>query len=246
MVGQPFVGGKRVQFWRYSGNDTRFSLTTNNDESLLTSGALWFGSRYLAHYIANQTANLDLYGKTVLEIGAGTGFGGIALAAIDIGVRRIIFTDLESQLSTVIANVELNKELFARNNVEVVIMPYSFGQSVADFYSVLTSKGFNWTVDVVIGADIAYDVSLHDPIYHTLEQFLRHEQNPAKFAIICEEMRWKDIYNWFYESMTGRNLRLTLHEQVADEFAAKFTVEENDPCASPNPTSSKMFVSILE
>ncbi len=246
MVGHPCVGGQRVQFWRYSGNDTRFSLTTSDDESLLTSGALWFGSHYLAHYIANQTANLDFSGKTVLEIGTGTGFVGIALAAIDIGIRRIIFTDLESQLSTVIANVELNKELFARSNIEVVVMPYSFGQSVGDFYRALMSKGFDWTVDVIIGADIAYDVSLHDPLYQTLEQFLRNEQKPAKLAIICEEMRWKDIYNWFFELITGGNLRLKLHEQVADEFAAKFTVEISDSCTSSNPTSSKMYVSILE
>jgi predicted nicotinamide N-methyase len=247
MVGHPCVGGVATQCWRFSGNNAKFSLATNNDESLLTSGALWFGSHYLAHYIANSTANLDLTNKVILELGTGTGFLGIALAAMDKGVSKIIFTDLESQLVTVTENIELNRELFIRNNVQVAVIPYSFGQSADDFYGALKSKGLDWSVDVIVGADIAYDVSLHDPLYQTLEQFLRHPRNPAELAIIAEEMRWKDIYNWYFELVTGNNLRLKLHEQVAEEFSLKFFIESNDSDGeTATATKSKIFVTVLE
>ena len=71
--------------------------------------------------------------------------------------------------------------------------------------------------DVILGADIGYDLSLHEPIGTTLISLLHRERkknetpNCADFgslnlhvpriALLVEEIRWNDIHDWYISSV---------------------------------------------
>ncbi|KAK1289788.1 hypothetical protein QJS10_CPB18g00689 [Acorus calamus] len=71
----------------------------------LTGSWLWESSLYLSEWLTTQT-HLILVGKTVVELGAGTGLPGLTAAII--GSNRVILTDVEPLLPGLRKNVESN------------------------------------------------------------------------------------------------------------------------------------------
>ncbi|KAK1257892.1 hypothetical protein QJS04_geneDACA017383 [Acorus gramineus] len=71
----------------------------------LTGSWLWESSLYLSEWLTTQT-HLTLVGKTVVELGAGTGLPGLTAAMI--GSKRVILTDVEPLLPGLRKNVESN------------------------------------------------------------------------------------------------------------------------------------------
>jgi hypothetical protein len=75
--------------------------------------------------------------------------------------------------------VQLNRHLFAG---EVVCVPFSFGQQMSDLREALRShpsvavqallSTSALPIDLIIGADIAYDVSLLAPLAHSLSSIM--------------------------------------------------------------------------
>jgi hypothetical protein len=71
--------------------------------------------------------------------------------------------------------------------------------------------------EVVLGADIGYDLSLHEPIYRTLVSLLLDNCNepigetcealsfpslPSQgIALLTEEVRWSDVHQWYIECL---------------------------------------------
>nr|XP_029124473.1 protein N-lysine methyltransferase METTL21A-like [Elaeis guineensis] len=73
----------------------------------LTGSWLWESALYLAEWMASEgRAYLDLAGRTVLELGAGTGLPGLATAVL--GAARVVLTDVAPLLPGLWANVEAN------------------------------------------------------------------------------------------------------------------------------------------
>jgi hypothetical protein len=54
---------------------------------------------------------------------------------------------------------------------------------------------------MVIGCDIGYDISLHNLIRITLQSILQY--NPNCKILLIEEIRWKDIYTWYFDEITS-------------------------------------------
>ncbi|KAG1359143.1 hypothetical protein COCNU_08G005890 [Cocos nucifera] len=106
----------------------------------LTGSWLWESALYLAKWMAGEgRAHLDLAGKTVLELGAGTGLPGLAAAVL--GAARVVLTDVALLLPGLRANVEVNG---LEGQVEV--RELRWGQEEA-----------GEEVDVVVMSDVFFD-----------------------------------------------------------------------------------------
>ncbi len=74
-----------------------------------TGLTVWDGAVTLAKYLEHAYSSV-LPGKTVVELGAGTGLAGIAASIL--GARHVILTDLAYALKNTQANVDRNKLSF--------------------------------------------------------------------------------------------------------------------------------------
>ncbi|KAI5655833.1 hypothetical protein M9H77_33020 [Catharanthus roseus] len=75
---------------------------------VLTGAWIWDSAMVLSHWMSKQ-AELEYYdfnGKTVLELGAGTGLPG--LTAAKLGAARVILTDIEQLIPALEKSVEVN------------------------------------------------------------------------------------------------------------------------------------------
>lgn len=67
--------------------------------------------------------------------------------------------------------------------------------------------------DVILGADIGYDPSLHAPITETIMTLLLQNTSSSfdtalsrsRIALLAEEVRWKDVHNWYMETLISDN-----------------------------------------
>jgi len=77
----------------------------------------------LAKYLERAYTH-QFMGRTVLELGAGTGLVGIVASVL--GAGRVVLTDLPYTLDNTRANVELNR-LSLKGSVEVVELDWCVG-----------------------------------------------------------------------------------------------------------------------
>ena len=100
-----------------------------------------------------------LRGKSVLELGSGTGAVGI-FAAAACGASHVELTDGAQLLGLAKGNVHINRE---RLRCDVVVNEFLLG----DLFE--PAAGF---VDVVLAADVTYAAEAHQPLVDTLEELL--------------------------------------------------------------------------
>ena len=167
-------------------------------------------------------------GKDVVEIGSGCGLVGITAAVL--GARSVTLTDILAQQPHLDRNIEINRHLWEGLCTRVESGVLQFGDIRVSYRSV-TSKchesAENEVIfDVVLGADIGYDLSLHEPIARTLSYLLGSERvaysdkcsyspvcsisdselkssrlSDCRTALLMEEIRWHDIHRWYIESL---------------------------------------------
>ena len=165
-------------------------------------------------------------GRDVIEIGAGCGLVGITAAAL--GARSVVLTDLKSQQSHLLRNIELNRASWDSSCTLVSAGVLQFGDtSVTDNIPQTASDSgcCPKVFDVVLGADVGYDLSLHEPIARTVTSLLSSRspcdsfgrpissmssqssivetnQPFTRIALLAEEVRWRDIHCWYLESLS--------------------------------------------
>jgi hypothetical protein len=165
-----------------------------------------------------------------------------------VGAKLVILTDLPQQIPHLEANVQSNRHLFTG---EVICIPFSFGEMASDLKERLRTHSSplvhelllsspKLSIDFLIGADIAYDVSLLPPLSTTISSLV-YSASASTFSDSCGcvsylvetgnlpiirwtsplPVRWRDIYQWFLESLTEQNEEagptfqpLTLQETV--------------------------------
>jgi hypothetical protein len=66
--------------------------------------------------------------------------------------------------------------------------------------------------DVILGTDIGYDLSLHEPIKKTITTLLQQPcplrgdiPSTPRVVLLAEEIRWGDIYAWYIETLLSNN-----------------------------------------
>lgn len=152
---------------------------------------VWRGALFLADYILFQR---DLFqGRTVLELGAGTGFTSIIAATV---AQTVYCTDVGADLlATCQRNIALNSHLTASGGSGVKVreldwlkddlctdpeVPFSWSEEdVSDLYGHTT---------ILLAAEVFYDDDLTDALFKTLFR-LAHKLKNACTAILSVEKR---------------------------------------------------------
>lgn len=154
---------------------------------------LWAAALALVEFFAAEPARAD--GKRVLELGAGLGAAGLALARLGATVR---VTDRPSMLDLLQRNVR-------ENDAKVAAAALSWGQLDPE------TEGAG-PFDLVIGSDVAYDSESYLPLLETLTHFLQADAE----AILALPDRREDAA--FLEMAKLRFDCSLLRRYLADEF----------------------------
>ncbi|GAB5360912.1 hypothetical protein AAMO2058_000668500 [Amorphochlora amoebiformis] len=158
-------------------------------------------------------------GKRVLELGSGTGIGGIAAAAM--GAREVVLTDLPAGLHRCKANLKRNSWVVTDSNVRVITLDWA-----ADPYPALFGgKGSEGRrnveyPDVILTADCVYDPN----IWKLLKRTLNHFSGPNTKVLMVEGIRANRTENWF-------NMISTSYSVVP----AHALIPPTPPTTTPNP-----------
>ncbi|KAF7436348.1 hypothetical protein PC9H_003181 [Pleurotus ostreatus] len=161
----------------------------------------WLASFVLAHYL---TLNPGLViGKRVLELGSGTGFLGIVIAAIQGSSPGALWlTDVEeSVLNRCRENVQLQcKPSSSNTNIRYMLLDWF--DAIDPSRRTRVEEFENSTQpDIILGADLVFDCSLLAPLVATLELLL--EPSSHRIAIIALTVRNEDTLAKFHESASS-------------------------------------------
>lgn len=128
------------------------------------------------YLLSNQSI---VYGQSVIELGAGTGF--LAILCSRLRAKRVTATDGSDKM------VELLKANITANNEQdqIAARKLWFGSG-----SVIEEKPF----DVVLGADVTYDESILAPLCLTVSRML--EKNKNVIVLIAATVRRKETQDY--------------------------------------------------
>lgn len=150
---------------------------------------LWPASIALAHEIVSRPAE-TWRGKTVLELGAGTGLPGVIAASLGARVRQ---TDLQD---VALAVAKMNAQ---RNNVAI-------DHAVADWTA--------WTdetrYDVILGADILYGTTMHEH----LRKIFAANLAPGGRILLADPLRKQSFA--LFEEMEAEGWRVTFDKWTVE------------------------------
>ncbi|KPJ07293.1 Methyltransferase-like protein 22 [Papilio machaon] len=178
---------------------------------------VWRGAFLLGDLLIHLGLNGKLNGKTVLELGAGTGFTSFVAALY---AKKVICTDID--LGGILELIKLN----AKYNNELIkskfkVMPLDF-------------KEIEWSrqliqeiqkVDIVIAADVIYDDDVTAAFISTVQRIMN--TNPPKVLYIVMEKRYvftlehMDSVAPCYETFLA-----LLHKVKTENVNATWTVEQ--------------------
>ena len=159
----------------------------SQDDSEDTSGrAAWTAGCKLAELLLleDKHAVRDWFppGARVLELGAGCGVAGCAVAARD-PTAHVLFTDSNTAcLDTATRNAA---RFGARTSTAVL----KWGDADAASKIATTFRPM-----LVIGTDVGYDPSSHGALVRTLAA-LRAE------VVLVEQVRYRDVFGWFLDEL---------------------------------------------
>lgn len=135
-------------------------------------GSVWTSGEILsAHLQLQRRRYCALFdGKRVVELGSGTGFVGLAVAAC-FRPAHVFLTDLSTHLACLERNAARNQSV-VQNGVNVHVKELSWGSAehetaLQDALAAASTDGAR-TPDVIIGTDVAYLRELYAPLQHTL------------------------------------------------------------------------------
>ncbi|XP_074532771.1 EEF1A lysine methyltransferase 3-like [Halichoeres trimaculatus] len=149
--------------------------------NLGVAAPVWEAAIQLCRYFEEQA--VELRGKRVIELGAGTGVVGILAARIG---AVVTLTDLPLVLPQLQTNISANMPPSGWPNTHPVALPLSWGEDQMNFPS-------DW--DLVLGADIVYLPETYQPLVETLA----HLCKSGGLVYLSSKMRKEHGTQNFYE-----------------------------------------------
>ncbi|XP_013146754.1 PREDICTED: methyltransferase-like protein 22 isoform X1 [Papilio polytes] len=178
---------------------------------------VWRGAFLLGDLLIHLGLNGKLKGKTVLELGAGTGFTSFVAALY---AKKVICTDIDlgGILELIKLNAKYNNELIKS---QFKVMPLDF-------------KEIEWSrklmqeikqVDIVIAADVIYDDDVTAAFISTVQRIMN--TNPPKMLYIVMEKRYVFTIEHMDSVAPCYETFLTLlHKVKSENVHATWTVEQ--------------------
>ncbi|KAM3857205.1 protein N-lysine methyltransferase METTL21A [Diretmus argenteus] len=163
-------------------------------KKLGVAAVVWDAAVVMCMYL--ELGQVELKGKTVIELGAGTGLVGIVAALLG---ATVTITDREPALEFLAANVKAN--LPADRQGSVVVSELAWGEGLERY----PAGGF----DLVLGADIVYLEDTFVPLLRTMEHLcsdasavllackIRYERDTDFLSMLKQRFRVEEVY---YES----------------------------------------------
>lgn len=170
-------------------------------------------------------------------------------------------TDLNVQEEVVQDNIALNRDSFEGCGCIVRFRPLPFGDSLDRSLIEGNISSQYYPIDVILGADIGYDISLHQPIVETLKSLTAEDAmldsntyHYERIILLAEEIRWKDIFCWYKdticeafdsESWKISSQSMSAHETISsDESNRPVSTEQtfDQVCEATDPAALKVSV----
>ncbi|KAM3585618.1 uncharacterized protein V6R79_022988 [Siganus canaliculatus] len=155
--------------FRFANHDLRL---TQDWKKLGVAAVVWDAAVVMCMYL--ELGKVELKGKEVIELGAGTGLVGIVAALLE---ARVTITDRKPALEFLTANVKAN--LPADSQGSVVVSELTWGEGLERY----PAGGY----DVVLGADIVYLEDTFVPLLQTLE----HLCSDTAVVLLACKIRYK-------------------------------------------------------
>ncbi|KAI8810382.1 putative methyltransferase-domain-containing protein [Cladochytrium replicatum] len=166
-----------------------YSQQINREQN--TGNVIWDGSYILARFIQD---NLLLSTSVVVELGSGSGLGGLASAVL--GANRVVLTDLDSQLPHLNANIERNKSVLSDNGA--IIYSRSLDWTSSDAPEVILQRlELEKPPNIILASETVYLPSLHTAFVRCIQNmsdsntrvaFSSHLKYPPAFTWSKEEL----------------------------------------------------------
>ncbi|XP_054900912.1 uncharacterized protein LOC129369492 isoform X2 [Poeciliopsis prolifica] len=147
-------------------------------ESIDSFGAMmWPAALALCSFLDNNRDTVDLRGKRVLELGAGTGLVAIVASLLGASVTA---TDLPEILGNLQANLMRNTRGLCRHTPQVAPLPWGY-----DLESTYPSSVYKY--DYVLAADVVYHHDFLDELLVTMKHFCK----PGTTLIWANKVRFE-------------------------------------------------------
>ena len=233
-----------------NADDQQHGDTGNNlwDSSILFTKAIEYNTFNNNNNNNDDDDNiLNVSNKTIIELGTGTGFVG--LAAIHCNAKFVYLTDLDYCIKNIQINVEKNKFLFNEmkknnnnnnnqcelkqkdddnpfDNVDVFELDWiNYKQSLSKYDKIEKNS-----VDIIIGVDVIWIKELVPMLVNTLEYLYQNVLNKQNgIIIIAEQVRSSMVSQLFWSLMKEKGFK-------------KSTI--SNKLYHPSFTSHKIFISI--
>ncbi|XP_004069302.1 EEF1A lysine methyltransferase 3 [Oryzias latipes] len=180
--------------------------------NLGVAAAVWEAAVHLCRFLEDQSVNLK--GKRIIELGAGTGLVGILAARLG---AEVTLTDLPLALPQLQANVSANTLSSGWPSAEPAVLPLSWGEDHLNFPS-------DW--DLVLGADIIY----LSETYPLLLKTLTHLCKSGAVVYLSSKMRREHGTHIFFEEYLPSRFHVMLihrdEKQNNNIYRASLRTEE--------------------
>lgn len=160
-----------------------------------TGHRTWDACLHLATYLATEGRGL-IAGKSVLELGVGTGLLSIICAG-PLSAAYVLATDGDPDVDrTIRTNIDLNQHLSTKYSrqlpLESKVLEWGTAANVG---SIPPSKGGNVLYETILGADLTYSPDSLEPLASTLGQLAT--LCPSADIVISATLRVEDTFDIF-------------------------------------------------
>lgn len=155
--------------FRFADHDLRLA---QDWKKLGVAAVVWDAAVVMCMYL--EMGKVELKGKGVIELGAGTGLVGIVAALLG---AKVTITDREPALDFLSTNVKANVPQDSQGSV--VVSDLTWGEGLERY----PAGGY----DLVLGADIVYLEDTFVPLLHTLE----HLCSDSTVVLLACKIRYK-------------------------------------------------------